>query len=54
MVTFSGLKVMNSDGSTHHLLGVQPDYLTDFTLEDIMGGRDPYIDTALKIIADEG
>jgi len=49
-VTFSGIKTLNSDGSTHHLIGVIPDYLVDFTLDDIINSRDPYIVKALELI----
>jgi len=50
IVTFSGLKTLNSDGSTHHLIGIIPDYLVDFTLEDIISEKDPYILKALELI----
>lgn len=50
-VTFSGIKVLNSDGSEHHLIGVKPDYYVDFTLQDIINKSDPYIIKALELIA---
>jgi hypothetical protein len=51
MVTFSGLKVVNSDGSKHHLSGVQPDYEVDYTIQDVIQKRDPFIEKALEIIS---
>ena len=49
--TFSGVMVKNSDGSTHHLNGISPDIEVDYTLDDVIHQRDPYILKALEIIA---
>lgn len=51
MVTFSGIKVVNSDGTKHHLDGIPPDYEVDYTLNDVLQKRDPFIEKALEIIA---
>ncbi|WP_164112580.1 MULTISPECIES: S41 family peptidase [Sphingobacterium] len=50
MVTFSGIKVINSDGTKHHLDGITPDYEVDYTLNDVLQKRDPFIEKALEII----
>lgn len=51
MVTFSGIKVVNSDGTKHHLDGITPDYEVDYTLDDVIQKRDPFIEKALEIIS---
>ncbi|WP_400263070.1 S41 family peptidase [Sphingobacterium sp. SG20118] len=48
-VTFSGVKVLNSDGSQHHLLGVKPDYYIDYSLDDIITERDPMLEKAISL-----
>ncbi|MCS3552734.1 MULTISPECIES: S41 family peptidase [unclassified Sphingobacterium] len=48
-VTFSGVKVLNSDGMQHHLIGVKPDYYIDYTLNDILSGRDPMLEKAISL-----
>lgn len=50
-LTFSGIKVLNSDGTQHHLQGIPPDFEVDYTLDDVLARRDPYIAKALEIIA---
>jgi len=50
-ITFSGLKVVNSDGSQHHLIGVKPDVEVGYTLEDVKTGNDPFIENALEMIS---
>ncbi len=49
-VTFSGLKTVNSDGTEHHLIGIEPDFLIDFSLNDIINRTDPYINKAMELI----
>ncbi|MDR2274830.1 MAG: hypothetical protein LBF27_28235 [Sphingobacterium sp.] len=51
MVTFSGIKVMNSDGTEHHLKGITPDYEVDYTLDDVVQKRDPFLEKALELIS---
>lgn len=51
MVTFSGIKVVNSDGTKHHLDGIAPDYEVDYTLDDVIQKRDPFIEKALEVIS---
>lgn len=53
-VTFSGQVFKNSDRSTHHLQGVQPDYLVDYSYEDVLTGTDPFLEKALAIIGENG
>ena len=50
-VTFSGIKVVNSDGTKHHLLGVQPDVEVGYSWEDVKNRRDPFIEKALEMIS---
>lgn len=50
-VTFSGLKVVNSDGSQHHIVGVQPDVEVGYSLEDVKKRKDPFIEKALEMIS---
>lgn len=49
-VSFSGIKVLNSDGSKHIGRGVIPDHLVDFSREDLLNDRDPFVDRALELI----
>ncbi|MBL1411520.1 S41 family peptidase [Sphingobacterium faecale] len=50
-VTFSGIKVVNSDGTEHHRNGIPPDHEVGYTLDDVVQKRDPFIEKALEIIA---
>jgi len=50
IITFSGIKVINSDGTNHHLIGIPPDIFVDYVLDDVVNHRDPYIEKALELI----
>lgn len=47
---FTGMRIENPDGSRFHGVGVEPDYYVDYTIDDILNGRDSYIDMAVQII----
>lgn len=52
LVTFSGYKVLNSDGTAHHNIGVQPDYPVEFTVQHITDREDPYITKVRELISE--
>lgn len=49
-LAFSALKVLNSDGSIHHLVGVLPDYPVTYSVENLKADEDPFIQKALSLI----
>lgn len=49
-ISFTGMKVINPDGSQFHAIGVLPDIIVDETPEDIKNGKDIYIEKALEIL----
>jgi C-terminal processing protease CtpA/Prc len=51
-VSWTGMRVINHDGSQHHVRGVQPTVLVEPTLAAVREGRDEYIETALRLIGD--
>lgn len=48
-ISYSGLYVLNADGSRHHAIGIQPDVLVAPTIESVRKGQDLILDTALKL-----
>jgi C-terminal processing protease CtpA/Prc len=52
-ISYSGLYVLNADGSRHHAIGILPDVLVEPTLESVRKGQDLILETALKL-AKEG
>jgi len=49
-VTFTGLKVLNQDGSQFHGIGVQPTYPVSPTIQGIAEGRDEILDFAVNLL----
>ncbi|MDX8363354.1 S41 family peptidase [Cytobacillus sp. IB215316] len=49
-IRFTGLKVVKSDGSQHHLIGIEPTHVVERTIEGIKAGKDEYIEKAIQII----
>lgn len=49
-VMFSGVKVLNADGSKHHLIGVLPDHPVSYSVQDLADNEDPFIRKALELI----
>lgn len=47
---FTGMKVINRDGSIHHNLGVLPDVAVQPTLEGIREGRDEVLEAGLAVL----
>ena len=47
---FTGLKVINQDGSVHHNVGVLPDVLVEPTIEGIRSGRDEVLGAGLDLV----
>lgn len=52
-ISFTGLKVVNPDGSRFHAIGVLPDIVINETPEDIKEQKDVYIETALDYLNDK-
>jgi len=48
-ISYSGLYVLNADGSRHHAIGIQPDVLVEPTLESVRKGQDLTLETALRL-----
>lgn len=48
-ISFTGLKVINPDGSRFHAIGVQPDIVVNETSEDLKNGKDVYIAKAMEV-----
>lgn len=49
-IMFTGMKVLNHDGSQHHLIGIQPTYPVQRTIKAVKEGRDEYLEKALVVI----
>ena len=47
---FTGMKVINRDGSVHHNIGVLPDVAVEPTLEGIRQGRDEVLEAGLDVV----
>ena len=47
---FTGLKVINQDGTVHHNIGVQPDLFVEPTIEGIRSGRDEVLEAGLRLV----
>jgi hypothetical protein len=52
-INFTGMKVVQHDGSQHHLIGIQPTVTVRRTLQGILAGRDEFLEKALEIIHGE-
>ncbi len=48
-VSWTGMRVKNHDGSTHHLRGVLPDVRVQRTIKGIREGRDEFLEKALNL-----
>jgi len=48
-ISFTGLKVINPDGSRFHAIGVLPDIIVNETSEDLKNGKDVYIEKAMEV-----
>lgn len=49
-IRFTGLKVINLDGSQHHGIGVLPDVSVKKTIKGVMENRDEFLEKAIEII----
>ena len=47
---FTGLEVLNADGSQTHLIGIEPTVPIERTIEAVRNGEDEYITKALELI----
>lgn len=47
---FTGMKVLNRDGSQHHLIGVTPDIATSPTREGVADARDEVLEVGLRLV----
>jgi C-terminal processing protease CtpA/Prc len=50
---FTGLKVLNHDGSQHHLMGIKPDYIIKKTIQAVREGRDEYLEKAMEVLKEK-
>ncbi len=48
-VMWTGMKVLKHDGSQHHLIGFQPDYPMERTIQGVKDGRDEILEKAIEI-----
>ncbi len=48
-VMWTGMKVLKHDGSQHHLIGFQPDYPIERTIQGVKDGKDEILEKALEI-----
>jgi len=51
-IQFTGMKVLKSDGSQHHLIGFIPDYPVNRTIEAMLQGKDEYLEKAKEILSE--
>lgn len=49
-ISFTGMKVINPDGSRFHAIGVFPDITVNETSEDLKKGKDVYLEKALEVL----
>jgi C-terminal processing protease CtpA/Prc len=50
LVTWTGLKVVNQDGSQHHIVGIAPDVPVRPTIAGVRAGRDEVLERGLKLV----
>ncbi|MDR0332742.1 MAG: hypothetical protein LBI15_04690 [Dysgonamonadaceae bacterium] len=48
-LAWTGMKVLKQDGNQHYLIGYEPDYPVNKTIQAIKEGRDEYLEKALEI-----
>jgi hypothetical protein len=53
VVGWTGMKVVNLDGSQYHLKGIKPNILVTTTLEGLKAGKDEVLDKALEYLKTE-
>jgi C-terminal processing protease CtpA/Prc len=49
LVRWTGMKVVNHDGSPHHGIGIIPNILVERTLKGVKAGRDEFLEKAIEI-----
>ncbi len=47
---FTGMEVLNVDGSQFHGIGVVPDFPVQYTPEDLATGRDRDLEVAIQVL----
>lgn len=52
-VLFTGMKVKNPDGSQFHSIGVIPDVIVEETVDDVLQGKDAFIEKAIEVLNKE-
>ena len=50
MITFTGMNLLNLDGSDFHGIGVVPDVWVTPTQADFASGADPELEAAIEIL----
>lgn len=49
-IMWTGMKVLKHDGSQHHLIGIEPTYPVEKTIQAVKEGRDEYLEKAIEVI----
>ncbi|WP_162627555.1 S41 family peptidase [Erythrobacter sp. KY5] len=49
-IMFTGMRVVNQDGSVHHNIGVVPDVIVEPTIAGLAAGRDEILEAGLAIV----
>lgn len=52
-ISFTGMLVLQHDGSPHHLIGIKPDIYMEPTIEGIRQGRDELLEKAIAVVKEE-
>ncbi len=48
-ISWTGMKVLKHDGTTHHGVGIQPNILVNKTIKGVREGRDEFLEKAIEI-----
>lgn len=49
-VMWTGMQVLNQDGSQLNIIGIEPDIIVERKIESIRDGRDDYLETAIQYL----
>jgi len=52
-ISWTGMKVLNRDGSQHHVHGVRPTHPTQPTAQGLAEGRDEVLEEALRVVREQ-
>ncbi|TXE07813.1 peptidase S41 [Gelidibacter salicanalis] len=51
VISWTGMKVVNHDGSQHHAIGIVPDIYVNTSIEGVRAGTDEFLESAIKVIS---